>query len=59
VVVAIRPEAEAAVAAAAHEADVAACRIGAAGGERLQIEVGAVGLGVSLDQLRAAWNSPF
>jgi phosphoribosylformylglycinamidine synthase len=59
VVVAIRPEAEADVVAAARDADVGASRLGEAGGERLEVAAGDARLGVSIDQLRAAWTSPF
>jgi phosphoribosylformylglycinamidine synthase len=59
VVVALQPEAEAAVVAAASAADVAACRLGVAGGDRLEVAAGAVRLALGLDQLRAAWSSPF
>ncbi|MDP9467656.1 MAG: phosphoribosylformylglycinamidine synthase subunit PurL [Chloroflexota bacterium] len=59
VVVAIRPEAEAAVVAAAQEADVGVSRLGVAGGDRLEIAAGDGQRDFSLQQLRAAWTSPF
>ena len=59
VVLAVRPDAEDTVVAAASAADVAACRLGLADGARLEIGAGAVRLAFSLDQLRAAWSSPF
>jgi phosphoribosylformylglycinamidine synthase len=59
VVVALHPEAEGAVVAAAAAADVAACRLGVAGGDRLEVAAGEIRLALSLDQLRAAWSSPF
>jgi phosphoribosylformylglycinamidine synthase len=59
VLVAVRPEAEAALSAAAVTSGVAASRLGVAGGARLEIDLGSVHLEASLDQLRTAWNSPF
>jgi hypothetical protein len=59
VVVAVRPGAEAALSGAARAAGVAACRLGVAGGDRLQIALGESHLEAGLDQLRAAWSSPF
>ncbi len=59
VLVAVRPAVEAALSAAAAEAGVAAFRLGSAGSDRLEIVVGEAHLGASLDQLRAAWSSPF
>jgi phosphoribosylformylglycinamidine synthase len=59
VLVAVRPFAEAALANAALAAGVAASRLGMAGGDRLEIGLGEVGLAASLDQLQAAWSSPF
>ena len=59
VLLAVRPEAEAALVAAAADADVAACRLGVAGGDRLEIGAGKARLAFSLEQLRASWSSPF
>lgn len=59
VVVAVRLGAEAALSAAAEAGGVAASRLGVAGGDRLVIELGSAQLEASLDQLRAAWSSPF
>jgi phosphoribosylformylglycinamidine synthase len=59
VLLAVRPGAEAALVAAAADADVAACRLGVAGGDRLEIGAGKARLAFSLEQLRAAWSSPF
>jgi phosphoribosylformylglycinamidine synthase len=59
VLLAVRPEAEAALVAAAADADVPACRLGVAGGDRLEIGAGKARLAFSLEQLRAAWSSPF
>ena len=59
VLVAVRPPAEAALSAAAQAGGVAAVRLGAAGGDRLEIDTGVARLGAGLDQLRAAWSSPF
>ncbi len=59
VVVAVRPDAEAALVVAANAAQVAACRLGVAGGERLEVAAGDIVVGASLAQLRAAWESPF
>jgi phosphoribosylformylglycinamidine synthase len=59
VLVAVPPAAEARLSEAAGVAEVAASRLGTAGGDRLEIVVGEGHLGVSLDQLAAAWSSPF
>jgi phosphoribosylformylglycinamidine synthase len=59
VVVAVTPESAAAFVAAADAAVVPARRLGVAGGDRLDLEVGQVGLSLRVDQLRAAWSSPF
>jgi phosphoribosylformylglycinamidine synthase subunit PurL len=59
VLVAVPPGAEAALSDAARAAGVTASRLGVAGGDRLEIDLGVAHLAASLDQLRAAWSSPF
>ncbi|MGZ8562051.1 MAG: phosphoribosylformylglycinamidine synthase subunit PurL [Candidatus Limnocylindria bacterium] len=59
VVVAVHPAAEGGLSSAADAAGVAAVRLGVAGGDRLEIDIGEAHLGAGLDQLRAAWSSPF
>jgi phosphoribosylformylglycinamidine synthase len=59
VLAAVPPAAEAALIAAADAAGVAASRLGVAGGDRLEVTLGEARLAASLDQLRAAWSSPF
>ena len=59
VLVAVAPESKAALEAAAKAAEVAATRLGVAGGDRLQLEVAQLPLVLDLDQLQAAWTRPF
>ena len=59
VIVAVAPGSRAAFEAAAGAADVAATRLGAAGGDRLELEVARERLEFSLEQLHAAWTRPF
>jgi phosphoribosylformylglycinamidine synthase subunit PurL len=59
VVVAVRADVEALLANAARAAGVPACRLGIAGGDRLEIAVGEGLVAAGLDQLSAAWSSPF
>ena len=57
--VAVQPERGADLAAAAQAAGVAAWAIGFAGGDHLRITIGSARLTCGLDQLRAAWETPF
>ena len=57
--VAVGPEDEAGVAAAAEAADVPAVRLGTAGGTELTVSLAAVQLRWELAELERAWRSPF
>ena len=59
VLAAVSPEWTARVAAEADAAAVPARRLGIAGGERLAMTAGASALAFTLDQLNAAWTTPF
>jgi phosphoribosylformylglycinamidine synthase subunit PurL len=59
VVVAVARESRSAFESAADAAGVTAHRLGAAGGDRLELEVGGVRLAFSLEQLQSAWSRPF
>jgi phosphoribosylformylglycinamidine synthase subunit PurL len=59
VVVAVARESRSAFESAANAAGVTAHRLGAAGGDRLELEVGGVRLAFSLEQLQSAWSRPF
>ena len=59
VVVAISPESGAVLVAAADAAGVAACRLGSAGGDELQLVAGDVRLAISVDRLRSSWTTDF
>jgi phosphoribosylformylglycinamidine synthase len=59
VLVAAAPETGGALVAAADGAGVVAQRLGTAGGETLELSVGEIRLALGLDQLGAAWNTPF
>jgi phosphoribosylformylglycinamidine (FGAM) synthase-like enzyme len=57
--VAIDAAAAGAFRAAARDDDVAALRLGVASGDRLDIAIGSARLSNGLDQLGAAWATPF
>jgi phosphoribosylformylglycinamidine synthase len=59
VLVAVTPGSGAGLLGAADAQGVSAARLGVAGGDGLAIVVGEARLSVSLDQLRAAWTTPF
>jgi phosphoribosylformylglycinamidine synthase II len=59
VLVALAPRSAGAMAAAAEAGGVAAQRLGTAGGASLNLEIGEVRISLGLDQLRAAWSTPF
>jgi phosphoribosylformylglycinamidine synthase II len=59
VLVAVAPDSGGALVAAADAAGVPAHRLGTAGGDALELAVGEARLSVGLDQLRAAWSTPF
>jgi phosphoribosylformylglycinamidine synthase len=59
VLVAVAPDAAVGVLRAADAAGVSALRLGVAGGDVLDLAVGETQLTLSLDQLRAAWTTPF
>ncbi|MGZ6255698.1 MAG: phosphoribosylformylglycinamidine synthase subunit PurL [Candidatus Limnocylindria bacterium] len=59
IVAALRRESALEVAAAAKAAGVSAVRLGVAGGERLKVSAGDAQMAPSVDQLLAAWTTPF
>jgi phosphoribosylformylglycinamidine synthase len=59
VLAAVAPDAVVGVLSAADAAGVSALRLGVAGGDVLDLAVGETQLTLSLDQLRAAWSTPF
>jgi phosphoribosylformylglycinamidine synthase len=59
VLVALAPRSAGAMVAAAKAAGVAAQRLGTAGGAGLDLAIGDVRITIALDQLRAAWSTPF
>jgi phosphoribosylformylglycinamidine synthase subunit PurL len=59
IVVALSREAAVEVAAAAGAAGVSAVRLGVAGGDSLKVSAGDAQLALSVDQLLAAWTTPF
>jgi phosphoribosylformylglycinamidine synthase len=58
-IVAIAPERSAAMRRAAGSRQVAALRLGAVGGDGLEVGIGDARLSVTIDQLQAAWSTPF
>jgi phosphoribosylformylglycinamidine synthase II len=59
VVVAVTPESGAAFVSAADAEGVRAHRLGVAGGDHLGLDIGKVRLVLSVEQLGAAWTTPF